>query len=200
MMFSGYRTAEGLINAPGSGWYATGDLGEILPDEQLRLVGRAKDMIIRSGHNIDPLMIEDVVCRHRGIALAAAVGMPDAFAGELPIVYAVRRADAMVDEEELGAFVAEHIAEPAARPKRVIFVEMLPLTPVGKVARYRLRQEAVVMRMTELLREIDGILEITCGDVASRRVTLAWVVEPDSAVRDVVAAIAEPLGLTIIHA
>jgi acyl-coenzyme A synthetase/AMP-(fatty) acid ligase len=156
MLFRGYRTVEGLVSAPGDGWYASGDLGEVLSDGQLRLVGRAKDVIIRSGHNIDPLAIEDVVCRHPAIVMAASVGMPDAFAGELPIVYAVRKADLPVEEEEIAAFVAQRIDDPAARPKRFIFLDSLPLTQVGKVARYRLRQAAAILRVSELLSEFAG--------------------------------------------
>jgi len=199
MLFRGYRTLDGLIGSPGEGWYASGDLGEILSDGQLRLVGRAKDVIIRSGHNIDPLAIEDVICRHPAIVMAAAVGMPDAFAGELPIVYAVRKANPAVDEEAIADFVAQHIDEPTARPKRIIFLEALPLTQVGKVARYRLRQAAVTLRVSEILSGISGITEIRCDDVAARRVTIEWTVDPSDEVRAAVDTAVSPLGIALLH-
>lgn len=106
MLFTGYRTADGLVRDLTDGWYASGDLGEILPDGQLRLTGRAKDVIIRGGHNIDPLGIEDAAARHPDIVMVGAVGI----AGELPIVYAVRKKDASVTEAEFLAFIAEQIA------------------------------------------------------------------------------------------
>lgn len=199
MLFSGYRTAAGLEGAPGDGWYATGDLGEILPDGQLRLVGRAKDVIIRSGHNIDPLAVEDVVCRHPAVVMAAAVGMPDAYAGELPIVYAVVKADVPVSEAELLAFVAERIEEPPARPKRVCFVDALPLTLVGKIARFRLRQQAAIMRLGEVTNGLAGIAGIDCEDVAARRMTVALTADGDQTTRQAVEAAAGELGLTVVY-
>ena len=199
MLFRGYRTREGLTGAPVEDWFATGDLGEILPDGQLRLIGRAKDVIIRSGHNIDPVAIEEVATRHPEIVIAAAVGIPDAFAGELPVVYAVRKPGASLSEEALAAFIAERIDEPPARPKRIIFVDSLPLTGVGKVARYRLRQSAAATRVAELLSEIPGVGEVSCDDMGARHVTVAWTVEPDDETRRSAEAVAAPLGIAIIH-
>ena len=199
MMFRGYRSAVGRTGVVGEGWYATGDLAEILPDGQLRLVGRAKDVIIRGGHNIDPLSIEEVVCRHPAIVTAAAVGMPDAFAGEVPVVYAVRKTGDGVCEAVLAAYIAERIEEPPARPKRITFVDALPLTAVGKVARYRLRQAAAATRVRELLSEVAGVGDVRCDDLGARRVTIAWLAEPDDAVRGSADAAAAPLGVTLDH-
>jgi fatty-acyl-CoA synthase len=199
MLFQGYRTSEGLINSPGNGWYASGDLADILPDGQLRILGRVKDVIIRSGHNIDPLAIEDVVSRHPDIVMSAAVGMPDEYAGELPIVYAVRTANSRLSESELLAFVTEQIDDPSARPKRFIFLASLPLTTVGKIARYRLRQSAAAMRMSELLYRIAGVGELSCEDIGARRVTLRWTVTPSTEARKTADAVSERLGIQLIH-
>jgi fatty-acyl-CoA synthase len=199
MLFSGYRTAEGLVRELVDGWYASGDLGEMLSDGQLRLLGRAKDVIIRGGHNIDPLAIEDAVARHPDIVMAGAAGMPDAFAGELPVVYAVRKQGAGVTEQELLAFVYERIEEPPARPKRVIFLDALPLTQVGKLARYRLRQQAAVMRLRELLGDLPGVCDIQCHDVGARRLEIHWAVGADKATQGIADAEARPLGLTLVH-
>ena len=200
MLFQGYRTSQGIINSPGSDWYASGDLADILPDGQLRILGRVKDVIIRSGHNIDPLAIEDVVSRHPEIVMSAAVGMPDEYAGELPIVYAVRTADSQVNESELLAFVTERIDEPSARPKRVIFLDALPLTGVGKIARYRLRQLAAAMRMSELLHGIEGVGEMSCDDIGARRVTISWKATANPEGRKSADAVADRLGIHLIHA
>ena len=199
MLFQGYRTSRGIIESPGGGWYASGDLADILPDGQLRILGRAKDVIIRSGHNIDPLMIEDVVSRHPEIVMSAAVGMPDEYAGELPIVYVVRTADGRVNESELLAFVTERIDEPSARPKRFIFLAALPLTTVGKIARYSLRQSAAAMRMSELLNGIAGVGELSCDDIGARQVRLGWTVTPSPEARKTADAVADRLGIHLIH-
>ena len=85
-VFSGYLSAahnEGAFVEPG--WVSAGDLGRLDDDGYLWLTGRAKDLIIRGGHNIDRLAIEEVFFQHPALALAAVVGQPDAYAGELPV-------------------------------------------------------------------------------------------------------------------
>ena len=69
------------------GWFNSGDLGRLDADGYLWLTGRVKDVIIRSGHNIDPSVIEETLLKHHEVMLAAAVSKPDAYAGELPIAY-----------------------------------------------------------------------------------------------------------------
>ncbi len=147
-VFPGYLTASGTVDAPVDGWVATGDLGEIEPDGALRLIGRSKDIIIRSGHNIDPLMIEEAALMHPAVAQAAAVAMPDAYAGEVPVLYVVLRPEAAASEDEILAAVAGAVAEPPARPRYVFIIAELPLTPLGKIARFRLRQAAAEFAAT----------------------------------------------------
>ena len=65
----------------------TGDLGRLDADGYLFITGRAKDLIIRGGHNIDPAMIEEAMMAHPAVAIAGAIGQPDAHAGEVPCVY-----------------------------------------------------------------------------------------------------------------
>ena len=69
----------------GDGWLDTGDLARQDADGRFWLTGRQKDLIIRGGHNIDPSMIEEAMMRHPAVQMAAAVGKPDAYAGELPV-------------------------------------------------------------------------------------------------------------------
>lgn len=125
------------------GWLNTGDLGRLDRDGYLWLAGRAKDVIIRGGHNIDPGMIEGPLLQHPAVQLAAAVGMPDPRVGELPVAFVQLRPGASATSEEIAAFGASRIAERAAIPKQVWIVDRLPLTAVGKIFKPELRREAI---------------------------------------------------------
>jgi fatty-acyl-CoA synthase len=141
-IFLGYRTTEGVTGAPTDGWVATGDLVEVLPSGALKIVGRCKDVIIRSGHNIDPSSIEDVALAHPAVGQAAAVAEPDAYAGEVPVLFVVLRQDVPFSLPDLEQWMAAKVPEPPARPRRIIVVPDMPLTPFGKIARFRLREMA----------------------------------------------------------
>ena len=121
----------------------TGDLGRMDADGYLWITGRAKDLIIRGGHNIDPAGIEDAMLRHPAVAFAGAIGQPDAFAGELPCVYVELVAGAEVTEAELADHARSHIAERAAIPKHVEILDELPKTAVGKIFKPDLRKLAI---------------------------------------------------------
>ena len=95
------------------GWLNTGDLGSVDADGYVRLVGRAKDLIIRGGHNIDPAVIEDALLEHPAVTAAAAVGRPDAHAGEVPVAYVTLAAGAAASED--GAARLGGGARPRAR-------------------------------------------------------------------------------------
>ena len=92
-VFAGYLAEgeSGLELRPGDklrhGWLDTGDLGLHRGGRFIRLAGRAKDLIIRGGHNIDPATIEDALLAHPEVTAAAAVGRPDAHAGEVPVAF-----------------------------------------------------------------------------------------------------------------
>jgi fatty-acyl-CoA synthase len=155
----GYRNAEHDAGVFEGGWLVTGDLGYIDEHGRLRIAGRAKDLIIRSGHNIDPQMIENAVAAHPAVALAAAVGMPDAYAGELPVCYVTLRPGARVTEEELHAHARSTIAERPAWPKVFYVVESIPLTTVGKIYKPELRCDAAFRLVTRLVRDELGLPE-----------------------------------------
>jgi fatty-acyl-CoA synthase len=139
-LFSGFlNEADNTHAFTPDGWLATGDLGHIDEHERLHLSGRSKDLIIRSGHNIDPKAIEDALAAHPAVQLCAAVGAPDAYAGEVPVVFATLIPGASATEDELLAFVCERVDEPPARPKRVTILETMPLTNVGKIYKPDLR-------------------------------------------------------------
>lgn len=149
-LFSGFlNEADNTHAFTPDGWLATGDLGHIDEHERLHLSGRSKDLIIRSGHNIDPKVIEDALAAHAAVQLCAAVGAPDAYAGEVPVVFATLIPGASATEEELLAFVSERVDEPPARPKRVTILDTMPLTNVGKIYKPDLRAMAVAANTVE---------------------------------------------------
>jgi fatty-acyl-CoA synthase len=131
---------------PGTVWgpyLRTGDLGRIDADGYLYITGRAKDLIIRGGHNIDPALIEEALMSHPAVAFAGAVGQPDAHAGELPCVYVELVQGAEVTVEALMAHAGAHIPERAALPKHLEILPELPKTAVGKVRKPDLRILAI---------------------------------------------------------
>jgi fatty-acyl-CoA synthase len=121
----------------------TGDLGRVDADGYLFITGRAKDLIIRGGHNIDPAIIEEALMGHEAVGFVGAIGQPDAHAGELPCAYVelVKGSTATVDE--LMAYAAKHIHERAALPKYLEVLPELPKTAVGKVFKPDLRRMAI---------------------------------------------------------
>lgn len=121
----------------------TGDLGRFDEDGYLWITGRAKDLIIRGGHNIDPAEIEEALAGHEAVAFAGAIGQPDAFAGELPCVYVELVDGATVTKDELLAHCNEHVHERAAIPKYLEILDELPKTAVGKVFKPDLRKMAI---------------------------------------------------------
>ena len=117
-----------------------GDLGRFDADGYLWLTGRAKDVIIRGGHNIDPAVIEETLLKHPDVLLAAAVGKPDAYAGELPVAYVQLVADAQGDRRRTDRFRARPHSRSAPRHRRRSSSSTrMPLTDVGKPVKAQLR-------------------------------------------------------------
>jgi fatty-acyl-CoA synthase len=157
-VFAGYVTDPRLggprVSQDGAvrnGWLNTGDLGSVDADGFVYLAGRAKDLIIRGGHNIDPRTIEEALLRHPAIHAAAAVGRPDRHSGEVPVAYVVPAGPGPFDEAELLAWASTAIGEPAARPKRIYPVDAIPVTAVGKHFKPALAADAAVRVVTEAL-------------------------------------------------
>ncbi|NIZ07918.1 acyl-CoA synthetase [Pseudooceanicola sp. HF7] len=139
----------------------TGDLGRLDEEGYLFITGRAKDLIIRGGHNIDPAVIEDALASHRDVAFAGAIGQPDARAGELPCVYVELVAGATADAEELMAHCKVHVHERAAIPKHVEILDELPKTAVGKVFKPDLRKLAIKRVYDAALADAGVAAEVT---------------------------------------
>jgi fatty-acyl-CoA synthase len=178
------------------GWLDSGDLGRLDQDGYLWLTGRSKDLIIRGGHNIDPIVIEEALVRHPAVETAAAVGLPDAYAGELPMAFVQLKPGAEVTQEELREFCRREIPERAAVPVQVVAIPQMPLTGVGKIFKPALRLEATQRAFAAALAplEAEGVTaEVTVRNDATHG-TLA-VVKASGAPREVVAKrCAELLG------
>ena len=157
-VFAGYVTdprlggprvsREGVVRG---GWMDTGDLGSVDAGGFVYLAGRAKDLIIRGGHNIDPRVIEEALLRHPAVRAAAAVGRPDRHSGEVPVAYVVPAAPGRFDEADLLAWAGTAIGEPAARPKRIYAIGSIPVTAVGKQFKPALAADAAVRAVTDAL-------------------------------------------------
>jgi fatty-acyl-CoA synthase len=145
-----------IVDAGGKRWFNSGDLARYDEDGYLWLAGRAKDLIIRGGHNIDPQMIEERLCEHPDVVLAAAVGQPDAHAGEVPLAYVVLREGSTATAQSLRAYAAERIPERAAVPVRIEIIAQMPTTAVGKIFKPRLRHLAIERVCAEML-QVSGI-------------------------------------------
>lgn len=131
----------------------TGDLGRLDADGYLWITGRAKDLIIRGGHNIDPAMIEEGLAGHPAIALVGAIGQPDSHAGEIPCAYVELIEGGEATSAELLEFANKHIGERAAIPRYIEVMDSLPKTAVGKILKNELRQLAIERIFGEALKK-----------------------------------------------
>ncbi len=131
----------------------TGDMGRIDADGYVWITGRAKDLIIRGGHNIDPAMIEEALSGHEAVAVVGAIGQPDAHAGELPCAYVELCAGCHATEDELMEYARAKVPERAAWPKRIEVLDEVPKTGVGKVFKPDLRRRAIARVYDGALKE-----------------------------------------------
>ncbi|MBK5932702.1 fatty-acyl-CoA synthase [Rhodovulum imhoffii] len=145
----------------------TGDLGRLDSEGYLYITGRAKDLIIRGGHNIDPAEIEEALSGHPEVAFVGAIGQPDSFAGELPCAYVELVDGASVSSEALLEYAKVHIHERAAIPKYVEILDELPKTAVGKVFKPDLRKRAISRVYDAALK--DAGLAVRVGSVVEDR-------------------------------
>ena len=170
----------------------TGDLGRIDADGYLWITGRAKDLIIRGGHNIDPAVIEDAMMAHPLVAFAGAIGQPDAHAGELPAVYLELVADAQTDTDALKVHAESHIGEKAAQPKHLEVLDELPKTAVGKVFKPALRKLAIDRVYSAALHEAGLPVSVASVEEDKKLGLVAHIRRDDPNVSD--AQVTEVLG------
>jgi acyl-CoA synthetase (AMP-forming)/AMP-acid ligase II len=162
-VYLGHTYTEAAKNSglyAGNRYLRTGDLGRLDEDGYLWITGRAKDLIIRGGHNIDPAEIEEALAGHPAVAFAGAIGQPDAFSGELPCVYVELVDGAEVTEDELMEYAKANIHERAAIPKHITILRELPKTAVGKVFKPALRKEAIMRVYNAALAEAGAAAEV----------------------------------------
>ncbi len=131
------ETAETLRN----GWLHTGDVGTLDEEGYLFVVDRIKDMIIKGGENIYACEVEEILFALAGVVEAAVVGAPDPVYGETVVAFVVAAPGAELTEEEIIRAVKERISSFKA-PSRVHFVDSLPKSPVGKILKRELREQA----------------------------------------------------------
>jgi acyl-CoA synthetase (AMP-forming)/AMP-acid ligase II len=143
-----------------AGLLDTGDLARVDDDGFVHLVGRAKDLIIRGGHNIDPAVIENALLAHPAVAAAQAVGRPDVHAGEVPVAFVTLAPGSTTTPEELKTWAAQHVPEQAAAPKAVTVLATLPVTAVGKPFKPALRAEAARAAVAAALRDLSTVTGI----------------------------------------
>ncbi len=178
------------------GWLRSGDLGHLDENGNLFITGRAKDLIIRSGHNIDPALIENCLESHPAVSMAAAVGMPDEYAGELPVVFVQLRQGQAASLDELQQFAFERIAERPACPKRVFLVEALPVTVVGKIFKQTLRELAAASAYRERVGGVCPALDCAVAQGADGSLWISLANVPAEQ-REFCMQSAEALGLQV---
>ena len=163
-VFPGYVAGLGsdgpLLDGQGKlrdGWLETGDLARVDEDGFVHLVGRAKDLIIRGGHNIDPATVENALLTHPAVTAAQAVGRPDAHSGEVPVAFVTLSPGASATAEELRAWAADRVPEQAAAPKAVTVLDAIPVTSVGKPFKPALRAEATRAAVADAVRGLPSV-------------------------------------------
>lgn len=122
------------------GFFKSGDMGFMDERGYTKIVDRKKDMILVSGFNVYPNELEEVVAHHPGVLEVAAIGVPDEHSGEVPKLFVVKK-DPALTVEALMAYCRENLTG-YKRPKFVEFRTELPKTPVGKILRRALRDQA----------------------------------------------------------
>jgi len=199
-MSPGYLDAKRNAGLFEHGWIVTGDLGHLDDAGRIHITGRAKDVIIRGSHNIDPGLVEDAFMAHPAVLQCAVVAEPDAYAGEVPVAFVVLRAAVGLDADALLREVAPQVYERPAVPKRVVVVDALPLTAIGKVFKPTLRLRAIEIRLTEIAQGLapERPVRVEASDEGGRQralITLGGAADEDLSkrLRAALAAIAVPV-------
>lgn len=132
--FEGYwRRPDADAKALRDGWYFTGDTGYMDKDGDLFVTGRVDDMIITGGENVSPVEIESCLSLHEAVSEVAVAGLPDERWGKIVAAFVKRRA--AVTPDELDQYCRASGLANFKRPRRYVFVEAIPKSPVGKLLR-----------------------------------------------------------------
>ncbi|QOG01209.1 acyl-CoA synthetase [Flavobacterium sp. MDT1-60] len=184
-VISGYKSEihnkNAFVAIADKRWYNTGDLGRQDADGYFYIVGRKKELIIRGGHNIDPKVIEEPLSKHPFVAAAAAIARPDAYAGELPVVYIELKPNTSATVEELMLFAETHILEKVAVPKKMYIIPQMPLTAVGKIYKPELENCQIKEVFETALLKIPGIDSFAISfDMTNGRIVKIFVICSDN--------------------
>ncbi len=125
-----------------NGWLHTGDMAYLDKAGYITLMGRRKEMYIQGGFNVYPVEVENLLSKHPKVAMVAGIGVSDPVLGEVGRYYIVPNPGAEPSEEELKEFCRQHLADYKV-PKQVVFLKELPLTPVGKIRKAKLKEDYV---------------------------------------------------------
>lgn len=194
-VFLGYTnpdlTEQKLIRdmPDGGRWIDAGDLGELDAEGYLWINGRAKDLIIRGGHNIDPGPVEEALLDFPGIVDAAVVGMPDERVGELPIAFVQCGEDPDTQQHRIRLHCAERVPDRAGVPVMLVRLDELPRTAMRKIFKPELRRMATQMAV--------DALDPPPGTRAVLEASGRIVVEAAADLPDPVAVAIQRLALTI---
>lgn len=140
-VMTGYWKRQGAtMEVLADGLLHTGDIGYIDQDGYLYVVDRLKDMIITGGSNVYPRAVEEAIRRHPGVADVAVVGASDAYWGQIVKAHIVKAPDAKLTEAEIRHFLKDKLSR-FEIPRRIEFCGRLPLSPIGKVLKRKLRDE-----------------------------------------------------------
>jgi 2,3-dihydroxybenzoate-AMP ligase len=149
LLARGPYTVRGYYRAPEQdaraftpdGWYRTGDVVVLRPDGYVEVVGRTKDVINRGGEKVAAEEVEGFAYQVPGIAAVAAVAMPDDVLGERVCLYAMLHEGAAVElEDVVGVMVSSGVAK-YKYPDRLVIMDVLPTTPIGKIDKNALRAD-----------------------------------------------------------
>ena len=140
VMLGYYNNPEATAEAMAHGWLHTGDVGYFDEDGYLYIVDRKKDMIITGGFNVFSAEVENAVLQHTAVQDCAVIGLPHDKWGEVVVAVVQARKDQVLDEQQLIEFCKERLGSVKA-PKKIVVMDTLPRSAVGKVLKRDIRQE-----------------------------------------------------------
>ncbi|MGH1373654.1 MAG: FadD3 family acyl-CoA ligase [Cellvibrionaceae bacterium] len=149
IVIRGYNVMQGYFENPEAtaetidqdGWLHTGDIGVLDKDGNLRITDRLKDMFITGGFNCYPAEIENILSNHTDVTMSAVIGIEDERMGEVAQAFVVTKPDSALDQQQLINWCRDNMANYKV-PRKVVFVETLPLNASGKVQKTELRDLA----------------------------------------------------------
>jgi cyclohexanecarboxylate-CoA ligase len=139
-MFLGYFKRPDLQPFQEGGWFDTGDLAYRDAEGYIRICGRTKDVLIRGGENVPVVEIENLLARHPAVLVNAIVGYPDERLGERACAFVVLKPGAALSLPEVQRYMHDAKVAKQYWPERLKVIEQMPLTPTGKIQKFKLRE------------------------------------------------------------